>query len=589
MTSYRLMDGVSGRPGTGSSVTQPPAASTSYSGPYGTGTLFSVTRTCWFQGYWWYVADAAQSAVAQKFALWLPSSVGTPQYLVPGSVVTSGTLSLGWNWVPLATPMLLSVNWPYRAVTAFSNNFPLTNSQFNAGEPYAAGIVNGPLNGYSGTTGTNLPPWSIAGPQCSFQTSSSDPTVLAGYPAQDDAGFNGWLDLQVTDTPPPGAAYSLWPNLPFADVVATGDSGNGYTMATEFSLSEACKLTKIRFWSAPGAGGLPSRCAIWDVASQTVVAGTDKTSPSWSGAAASGWVYVDYSSAGVTLAGGKNYKVAVYSAQVTGGWRSATTPFWAAGGTFSPVGQNGITIGPISAPNTASATPPGQDSWNGPNAPWAYPGSYSNPENDWVDIEVTLPPASGARPSFTAGITAVAKALKFQAASRAVTSATAAAARVFRHRSASRTVTVTISAAASHSGTAHSAGTRPSLTAAMSAVATALRHRTSSRTQTATVSASATVTRHRSATRTVTAATTARAAVPGGGRTASLPVAARLTARTAHSTVRGTHATMTAVISATAAKSGTGNASPGAIAILAVSSGPPGTLTASSGPTAGGG
>ena len=69
-----------------------------------------------------------------------------------------------------------------------------------------------------------------------------------------------------------------------------GSSAAGYTLATEFQLSQSCTLDNIWFYSASGATALPTRCAIWNVASQTVVTGTDNTSPSWSGAAGSGWV-----------------------------------------------------------------------------------------------------------------------------------------------------------------------------------------------------------------------------------------------------------------------------------------------------------
>ena len=127
---------------------------------------------------------------------------------------------------------------------------------------------------------------------------------------------------------------------------------------------------------------LPTRCAIWSVATQTVVSGTDNTAPSWSGAAGSGWVSCAYS--GVTLSAG-DYKTSVFYG---GGsqWYQATTGYWTTGGP----GASGITAGPLTAPGTSAATSPGQSTYN-PGS-WAYPQTYAaagNAENNWVDVEVT--------------------------------------------------------------------------------------------------------------------------------------------------------------------------------------------------------
>ena len=74
--------------------------------------------------------------------------------LVAGSTVTSGALTAGqWNYVPLAAPC----RWHRRHVhrcTGFSGSFPDTNNQFGSGEPYSAGIVNGPLTAFSDTSGS---------------------------------------------------------------------------------------------------------------------------------------------------------------------------------------------------------------------------------------------------------------------------------------------------------------------------------------------------------------------------------------------------------------------------------------------------
>ena len=159
------------------------------------------------------------------------------------------------------------------------------------------------------------------------------------------------------------------------------DPAIGYTLATEFQLSKSCSLDNIWFYSPGAAGALPTRCAIWNVSSQTVVSGTDNTSPSWTGAAGSGWVACAYN--GVTLPAG-DYKVAVFYA---GGseWFQVDTGYFGSG-----PGANGITAGPLSAPGLSGATSPGQATYN--QGTWAYPDSYgsgSNGETFWVDVEVT--------------------------------------------------------------------------------------------------------------------------------------------------------------------------------------------------------
>ena len=391
---YRLMDGQSGRPGAGSSGTQPPASPTAYSGNYIAGLTFRSTSTVWLQGYWWYVPAGGDTGPV-KLALWQlggPASTSAQGTLVPGSTVTSGTLTAGqFNFVSLPAPMLLSYPTFYTAAVGYATTtgFPATTHQFGAGNPYSAGITNGPLTApaTNGTTGAQMP----------FSTASSDPAAV--MPTLNDQDDNLWLDIQVTATPPAGESYRLWPNRPYS----TGDGTNGgvsvltdgYTMAVQFSLSRPCQLQRIWFYSATTAFSgdpaiaLPARCAIWAAASQTVVSGTDNASVSWkkpdgsAGSAGDGWLYCDYSGTGVFLAASQDYKAAIWYA---GGqkWRTVYDTYWASPGD----GVNGIASGPLTAPNSASATP-GQDSWNGPNLAWAYPNSLSFPENDWVDVEVT--------------------------------------------------------------------------------------------------------------------------------------------------------------------------------------------------------
>jgi hypothetical protein len=205
-------------------------------------------------------------------------------------------------------------------------------------------------------------------------------------PATGSAACNFWIDVQVTDNVPAGGSYRIWPNYPEPPHPPNIDTGE-QTSGTEFKLSEPCTLNNIWFYSPPGVTVLPSRCAIWDVSKQTVVAGTDNTSPSWSGAPGSGWVACAYS--GVTLPAG-DYKTSIFSG---GGalFYCEDVDYFSSG-----PGGNGITAGPLFCPNTSEATPPGNSTYQ--DGPWSYPDTFDNKddgENRWIDVEVT-PAAVGA-------------------------------------------------------------------------------------------------------------------------------------------------------------------------------------------------
>ncbi len=366
--TYRLFPSTSG-----------PSSAVSFSGPFMAGVQFQVTTGgVWFDGYWWWVCASGQSTSAQQFALWSVYSDNGGGDLIHSATVTSSALTAGqWNFVPLATPIPLAVGACYNACTGFSGNFPDTTDQFGAGDPYSAGITNGPLQAFSDQTGSNPAPFSL--PQGVFSVAGSDPTAF--MPENGNKSDNLWIDLQVETNPPSGASYRLWPNYP--TLPAAAQSGpSGYTLATEFQLSAPCTLDSIWFYSGAGAGALPTRCAIWNVGSQTVISGTDSTSPSWSGSAGSGWVKCAYS--GVTLPAG-DYKVAVfYGGQAK--WFNFTTGYWGSAGP----GATGISSGPLTAPGLSGATGPGQSSYN--QATWGYPQTYGtdgNGENYWVDVEVT--------------------------------------------------------------------------------------------------------------------------------------------------------------------------------------------------------
>jgi hypothetical protein len=397
------MDGISGRPGVGSSGTQPPSTGTAYSGNYIAGLVFHVTSGgLWFQGYRWWVAASGQDTAPLKFALWqiygTASGVNTHGSLVPGSVVTSATLSAGWNYTALPAPLALSAYIPYVAAAGgvFSTGFPDTPNQFFASDPYSSGITNGPLSAYASQAAT-----ADFMPQMPFTVASSDPS--AAMPTTNNLDDNLWVDVQVTDAAPAAVSYRVFPSMvrPWPNITTATDQ-TGYTLGLQFSLTQVCTLSKIWHYSPDATDGgaatvLPTRCAIWDVGSQTVVSGTDNTSPSWknpdgtAASAANGWVYCDYSGSGVTLAASNSYKVSTFHA-AGANWFGAAANVWGTGNLYA----NGMTQGPIVVPGDSGASP-GQQSWN--TVTWAYPATSTNPETDSIDVEVIpVPPAPPAAP-----------------------------------------------------------------------------------------------------------------------------------------------------------------------------------------------
>jgi hypothetical protein len=397
MTTYRLMDGASGRPGVGSTGTQPPTSPVSYSGNFLAGTMFSVTgQMMWLQGFYWWVPTGGDTG-AQKFCLWNRYST-TAQNLVPNSTVTSGTLTAGaWNYIALATPIQLAPGALYVAATGWSavNGFPDSQNQFGSGQPYTGGITNGPLTAWADGSGGSSYTW--PGPtvnwglsQGLFSTAGTDPTV--NMPNGGSNSSNFWVDVLVSDTAPSGysGSYRLWPNM--ADIgTFSNDTATNFTLGMEFSLTSACSVNNVWFYSQSGVTQLPTAIGIYQVSGTTLVA--SNSSPSWSGAAGSGWVKAALSA---SLSSGVNYKVVVLNGAGTPViWNAASSAYWSTG-----FGGSGLTAGPVSAPNNASASP-GQDSYN-TGATLTYPATNVGPFNYWLDVEVT-PSAAAAVPSLLMG------------------------------------------------------------------------------------------------------------------------------------------------------------------------------------------
>jgi len=171
---------------------------------------------------------------------------------------------------------------------------------------------------------------------------------------------------------------------------ATGghdDSDSGtQTLGTVFTVSSSVALTGIWQWSAPGCTKLPAACAVWNQGTGLVVAGTQNNSPSWSGAAGSGWIKCSYDGS-VTLTQGVTYNVSTWNSTGTGGeWYGITVGSWA----------GGITNGPLACPDQANR-------FTEPAATFLQPATAFGNFNIWVDVEVAdITPPPPQAPAFTA-------------------------------------------------------------------------------------------------------------------------------------------------------------------------------------------
>ena len=416
MTTYRLFPATNG-PAT--------TANPTYNGNFISGVAFGVRGGgCWFTGYFWWVCSGGnQSTAPVKCALWSATSSGTG-VVVPGSVVTSGTLTAGqWNFIPLASPILLAPSIDpgssahgsaYLAAVGCNGPFPDTNSF------WSAAITNGPLTAYSGSAGATPAPYSL--PQGCFTAGGSDPSTSMPNGASGTDNF--WVDVQVSTVAPAAynGSYRLWPSKADGNPVTSLDAPVAYTVATEVRLAQACTLNAVHYYSPSGAASLATRADVWSVSSGLSVASI--TAPSWlteAGSAASagaGWVKAAFAG-GVTLGAG-TYRVSVYnSAPGSGnGWsaKDASSSYWAAG---AGSGTAGITQGPVYAPQLSSAsqcweyngsapgaTPPyssgvqeaGQSPFGQtPGGVVTFPQLYADglAQVYWVDLEATPLASSG--------------------------------------------------------------------------------------------------------------------------------------------------------------------------------------------------
>ena len=175
------------------------------------------------------------------------------------------------------------------------------------------------------------------------------------------------------------AVYTLF-GQPASPATLTSDA-TAYTMGVQFSVNvSGSTLTGIWFYSGTGATNLPATIALYAVSGTSLV---HSETPSWSGAAGSGWVRSSFASP-PSLTASTNYKACVFYNPTGDNWYSHTANYWDTG-----AGSGGITNGPLSAPNNAGASG-GQDTFTQAGS-LSYPSSSFGASNYWVDPEVTTP------------------------------------------------------------------------------------------------------------------------------------------------------------------------------------------------------
>ena len=130
---------------------------------------------------------------------------------------------------------------------------------------------------------------------------------------------------------------------------------------------------------------LPTEIGVYQVSGASLV--LSNPSPSWSGAAGSGWISAALSG---TLSASTRYKVVVLNGAGSPAiWNGAIANYWSTG-----FGASGLTAGPITVYSNATADSPGQESYN-LGAAIAYPNTNAGPYTYGLDIEVTpvvIPP-----------------------------------------------------------------------------------------------------------------------------------------------------------------------------------------------------
>lgn len=201
------------------------------------------------------------------------------------------------------------------------------------------------------------------------------------------------------------ASQSIWqPTAPptGASPGSIGSQGtNPQTLGILFYSGLAGVVTRIWYYSAPSsvtsAAGLTALNALPAAVALYTSTGTvlySNTSPTWSGAAGSGWVSTNITS--TVIAANTGYIAAVEGDAVSGSANYWNTYSYGYFGSGSP-GDTGVNTGIVIAPGQDSVTNPSPQGFNhnsagdGTNGTLQFPsGNYAN-ANWWIDVTVDVP------------------------------------------------------------------------------------------------------------------------------------------------------------------------------------------------------
>lgn len=462
MTNYRFFPSTSG-----------PSSPNAYSGKFQAGIAFKLKQLLWLDGYYWWVPPGGDTA-AQEFVCWCitanPSGGLPVAQVISSTDVMSGTLTAGqWNLVTLSTPIPMASGTDFVGATGWTavHGFPVTNNQFGSGDPYASGITEGPMFAFSAGTASAPCPFNYNNglfDTSSTNSSTASPSVNMPFKSSNDANF--WLDLSFTDTKPTNfrGPYTLWPNNVIGNQATTQDLDENYDVVTQENWTTDQLLYGVSYYSPPGATTLADKVSIWKISGQTLVQSI--TSPTWSGAAGSGWITATFPAGTILPAG--DYKIGVYrGGTVSGGssgWsaKDANTDPWITGD-FA----NGISVGTTFAPNATAAAVATDASNSSITNPWqstyalgppdAYPNLYApvgpstnETQNYWVQaITYDLDESSS---TFSATATLSASAAKADSGTFAARAVFAAAGTRVKNGSATFSATAVFAATGSASG-----------------------------------------------------------------------------------------------------------------------------------------
>jgi hypothetical protein len=160
----------------------------------------------------------------------------------------------------------------------------------------------------------------------------------------------------------------------------TTQEGVAGTNGLHFTVSSASTFNGVWHYSPTGQTALPSEIGLYSISTANPATGTytllsSNSSPSWSGAAASGWVYAALTS-GVALTSGTNYMATQF--------RDATTEWfvYTTGYTWP------VTSGIITAPKDEGN---GQGWYNTTTTTsMAAPTSQDAGYNWWIDVSISV-------------------------------------------------------------------------------------------------------------------------------------------------------------------------------------------------------